>query len=396
MGLLNMAAVNSIFFLNIAVESLEDNTQVFELLKHVKAGWELENLECERFDGGLVNEMKVFYQQTDVNRDDAVVIRVFDNRLRTISQRRTEFVAMQIAHTAGCFPAIHASFTNGVVYKYAKGRRPDFKDLLKPEVIADITSKIYRLHNTDTESMTLLDQAGEHAKYDGGTDVFSRAKLTMSKIPKKVEDSDRNDAFQNLRQKFTDEMLLAEFDFVKQIYEEIQMLKVFSHGDLHPRNMVINDDSSEVIFVDFEVTGFNYECWDLSYLLSMRPLYGAVGWADKSEPDISEATRLLYIKGYLTAKFKSLGKEAAQISDLDIEFLDLQLKLMDLLVYCHILVAGLGLVIMPRGDVLSVIPLAYKKYMSLKHSINDIKERYMELKRILPPVGEMDLWFGHS
>ena len=380
-----MAAVNSIFFLNITLENLDDNAKVFEILRHFKPGWVLGNLECERFHGGVVNEMKMFYQQTDVGRDDAVVVRVFNDHLGSITPRRTEFLALQIAHAAGCFPTIHASFKNGVMYKYAKGRMPDFKDLLKPEVIADITSKMYRLSKIDMDSLTLVDQDGAPAKYDGGTDMFSRAISFLNGIPKEVADPDRNNAFQNLRQKFNDEMLLAEFDFVKQVYDEVDIPMVFSHGDTHLRNMVINDVNGEVTFLDFEVTGFNYEGWDLSNLLSMRPLFDALGWADKSEPDISEATRLLYIKGYLTAMFKSLGKEPDQISDLDIEFLDLQMKLVDLLMYCYFIVGGLGMVVLPHGDILSIIPVAYEKYMSLKYSINDIKTRYLELKKMLPP-----------
>ena len=111
--------------------------------------------------------MKVFYQESDISRDDAVVVHVFSDLSGTTNPRRTEFLALQIAHAVGCFPTIHASFTNGVVYKYAKGRMPGFIDLLKPEVIADITSKVYRLNHIDLESLALLDRDGIPAKYDG-------------------------------------------------------------------------------------------------------------------------------------------------------------------------------------------------------------------------------------
>ena len=378
-----MATVDSIMFLSITVDDIDDDKNIIELVRHFKPGWNLENLECKQLEGGIVNEMKMFYQRVDVSHDDAVVVRVFDDRLADINPRRTEFQALQIAHAAGCFPTIHASFNNGVVYKYARNRVPDFHDILKPEVIADITNKLYSLNHIDLESLKLLDREGNPSKYDEQLDVLSRMKLFFDKIPTEVEDPDRNGRFQLLRQKFTNEMLLEEYGFVKQVYEEAKMPLMFCHGDLHLHNMVINDESNEIMFLDFEVTGFNYGCWDLSYLLSMRPFFGAIGWADKSEPDISEATRLLYIKGYLTAMFKRLGKEADQISDLDIEFMDLQVRFMDLLVYYHFMVLGLSLVMFPGADLIRLVPVTYERYISLKDSIDVMKARYAELKKLL-------------
>ena len=394
-----MAAKNPIIFLNITVENIEEKSQVFEILKHVKPGWVLEDLVYNGFDTGCVNGTKVFYQRKDDKRDDAVIVRVFSDGLGDANPRESEFLAMQIAHAAGCFPAIHASFTNGVVYKYAKGRVLCHKDLVKPDVIADITRKVYHLNHINLESVTLLNRQGGPAKLDGKANVLSRIKRFIHNIPTELEDPDRNNRFQDFRQKFSDEMLLAEYEFVKQLYEDIQMPVVFSHGDLHPHNMIIDDESNEITFVDMELTGFSYGCWDLSYLLSAKPFYDAFGWTDKAEPDISEATRRMYIKGYLAAMFKEMGKEAGQMSDLDIEFMDLQFKLEELSVQCFFMIAGLGAAALPRVDTTLIILLANEKYTALKYSINDIKARYVELKQALRHLdfsnktGRMEFWF---
>ena len=393
-----MAAKNPIIFLNITVENIEEKSQVFEILKHVKPGWMLADLVYNGFDTGCVNGTKVFYQRKDDKRDDAVIVRVFSDGLGDANPRESEFLAMQIAHAAGCFPTIHASFTNGVVYKYAKGRVLCHKDLVKPDVIADITHKVYHLNHIDLESLTLLNRHGGPAKLDGKTNVLSRIKRFVNNIPTELEDQDRNKRFQDFRQKFSDEMLLAEYEFVKQLYEDIQMPVVFSHGDLHPHNMVIDDESNEITFVDLELTGFSYGCWDLCYLLSMKPFYDAFGWTDESEPDISEVTRLMYIKGYLAAMFKQSGKEAGQMSDVYIEFMDLQFKLQELSVQCFFMIGGLGAAALPRVDTTLIILLANEKYTALKYSINDIKARYVELKQTLRHLdfsnktGRMEFW----
>ena len=149
-----------------------------------------------------------FYQQIDDTQDDAVILRVYGDGFGDASSRDTEFLVMQIAHAAGCFPIVHVSIKDGVVYKYAKGRVLGFKDVLKPEVIADITSKIYRLNHIDLESLTLLDMEGKPAKYDGQIDMISRIGLFIKNISKDIEDGDQNNRFQNFRQKFTNAMLL--------------------------------------------------------------------------------------------------------------------------------------------------------------------------------------------
>ena len=344
--------------------------------------------------------MKVFYQQRDVQRDDAVIVLVYGHGWGWASPKVTEFLAQQIANAAGCFPTLRASFKDGVVYNYAKGRVLNFNDLSKPWVIADITSKIYNLNHIDVESLTLLDRDGEPTKYDGKRNVLSRIEVLFKQIKqiKKIEDEDRNNSFQNFRQKFTNEMLLEEYEFIQQVYDEVQMPVVFAHGDLQPHNMVIDDESNEVMFVDFDSTGYSYGCWDLSHLLSMKSYYDVVGWTDESEPDTSEATRMMYIKCYLVAMFKSLGKDTEQISDVDIEFMELQFKLVELSVHFHFLLTYLALATVPWADALRMIPPTSEKYTTLKSSINDIKVRYLELKTALPcldscKTGRLVSWF---
>ena len=109
---------------------------------------------------------------------------------------RTEFLALQFANAVVYFPTIHVSFTDGIVYTYAKSRVPSFEDLLKPEVIADITGKMCRLHHINLDLLTNLDRDGIPAKYDGKINVFAWVKLFLDKIPSEVEDTDRNDRFQ--------------------------------------------------------------------------------------------------------------------------------------------------------------------------------------------------------
>ena len=61
-------------------------------------------------------------------------------------------------------------------------------------------------------------------------------------------------------------MILDKYEFVKPVPEGVQLPPVFSDEDLHPRNIALNDENNEVMFLDLEITGFNNGFGDLSYL----------------------------------------------------------------------------------------------------------------------------------
>ena len=76
--------------------------------------------------------MTCFYQVTDKEKHDALLVIVCDlETLHLPLEREKEFLNLQVAHAAGCFPAIVASFRNGVIYNHEPDRVVNFLDLTK-------------------------------------------------------------------------------------------------------------------------------------------------------------------------------------------------------------------------------------------------------------------------
>ena len=69
---------------------------------------------------------------------------------------------MQIAHKIGAFPKVYATFQNGMVYKYFKGRTLNFHDLNNPAIIKDLAQKLYKYQHTDVQARNLC-QIGKEA-----------------------------------------------------------------------------------------------------------------------------------------------------------------------------------------------------------------------------------------
>ena len=97
--------------LTVRAEAIEED--VFPILKALRPEWERRTLLSEFFDKGFVNNMVCFYHREDEHRSEAVVVRVYGAAVGDFNPKDKKFMNLQIAHAAGCFPAIHAFLTMG-------------------------------------------------------------------------------------------------------------------------------------------------------------------------------------------------------------------------------------------------------------------------------------------
>ena len=68
-------------------------------------------------------------------------------------KREKEFLTMQVARAAGCFPAIVAAFKNGVIYEYEPGRIVTSHDLVKPDIVKKVVQQLHLFQHIDLDSL---------------------------------------------------------------------------------------------------------------------------------------------------------------------------------------------------------------------------------------------------
>ena len=282
--------------------------------------------------------MLCFYQKSDDKRTDGLVVRICGTTVNI--SREKEILSLQIAHAAGCFPAVLATFKNGLVYPYVQGRMATFTDLTQPPVIKELTRLIYNLQHTNPQELDLFDRQGNRTEFKKFETTLGPIKRCLARIPNKATDSAMDEVFQQIRKELTDDVLREEFGFLEKFYNGFPEPIVLCHNDLQPWNILINDETGELTILDYELTSRNLDMHDFARLWDKRIFYEVLGFCDKDEPVFNDDIKRLYFQGYLEAKRMNGGDDGGDTPDTDIELLDTQARILDIMYgICHIIIA---------------------------------------------------------
>ena len=283
------------------------------------------------------------------------------------SSRDREFLSMQLAGSAGCFPPVFACFNNGVVYKFAKGRGVTYHDVVKPDFIRELTSKLHALHNVDLESARVFNRNGESTTFGCNPDPFGRMAAFIRKIPQSLKNPERDSQLKRYRTVLTNEVLWGELKYLKSLLAKSNLPLSFVHNDFHPGNIVIDDTTGTVTIVDYEFVSFGYEYTDLSALLLQRNCIVAAKLVPPDVPEITDETRQMYIIAYENAK---CNNEFDSIDDERMDVLQKQYRLADL--------ANLGFYMASYMAISDVEGLDV-----FLDAVEGIRAKYYDLKKLL-------------
>ena len=287
-----------------------------------------------------------------------------------------------MAEAAGCFPPIYASFENGIIYKYAKGRVISFHDIVKPEVTQEFCQKLYDLHHIDVDSLQLLDRTGRPAKFDKSPRPLDCMNDLIHQIPESLENPIWNDKFQRQRQQLTDKVLKDETEFIKASLEEVDLPVTLVHNDFHPGNILIDDNSGTITFLDMELSKFSYEYIDLSGILMQRDIQVHCGQVPPDVPEITDEIRLQYIMAY-EAVGVSRGHESGNAREgKHIDLLKAQMCLIDFVNAGYYMTAGMAWCALDGLEAFLDIMEDFKgRYYKQKMNISQLLDRIKQLSQ---------------
>ena len=365
---------------------------VTPLLAEVRPMWG-SRYQWRLLKGGTVNTTAIFWQEGDSDKSDAIVVRIYSDAVAHIVSREDEFMAMQIAHAAGCFPAIYASFGNGVMYRYAHGRIATYVDYVKPEVIRAIARAFSKLHHVDVSSLELWDRRGQPATFDMTLRTPIGLEKRLTSMPTHVKGANRDRLFQQYRAEVTDEVLRSEVDYMRSVMEQVQLPVGFSHGDCGITNILYDDQTGAVTLVDWELSACHYRSRDVAYFVFNHKVYMELQELTKPEdPDITPEVRDLWLRNYLEAMYEDKGLDPSTIRDSDLEMMSIEHEIMQIHGSLEFLLVAIAFTDLAVGcDFLARIPVAKDRYFSTKDQLPQLVERYLELKR-----SNGHIWGGES
>ena len=383
---LNMASVEAaIRYFDMVIDGRNLIDEVFPILETLRPKWTKGALCEEKYSEGYVNAMCCVYQKSDTKRQDALVVRVYGIEIGTMLTRDKEFLNLQIGHVTGCFPAIVASFQNGLIYKYEPGRTMTFKDLNAPETIKTIVHTLYKLIHVDFDSLSLVNRKGEPVSYDRNPRTFLETAGFIKMIPAETKDETKKEAFKKCRLEVTDEYLNKEYEYVQDVLEVLKLPMSFSHGDFHPRNMVINDETGKVTFIDYEMSGFHYDGIDIVNLFGCRGMFDVIGVKidECDDKNITPESRELYAREYVEAKKEGDETENDEIINDKVDLTLLGWRILEIVMKFQILVMGLAFVdteFNKKLDLVKVVEYVRGEYEKKRGELHSLRDKYLAVR----------------
>ena len=377
-----MAHKASFKYFDIRINKDNVKEDITDLLLSLKPNWTKDDLCQQEYSDGYINSMTCFYQRNDEQRNDALVARVYGLEGQDMPvEREKELLTMQVAHAAGCFPTIFAAFKNGIIYEYEPGRIVNFHDLVKPDIVKKVAHQLYRFQHIDVDSLELVDRSGETVKYDKTPKTIETIPIMIERIPTDPKSERNKDMFHEYRKTLTDEYLMREYEFVKSIFDEVKLPLALNHGDFHPRNMIINDETGKLTFIDYEISTVNYEVSDLSRFFGNKEMYDKYNLCKPDEPDITDDIRSLYLREYLNAKHEKEGRMDDVVTDKEMEILDTQLRIMQIFSTFSLLILSLLVVDISFKDLhfLDSLGDSIAKYETTKNDLPTLRDKYLKL-----------------
>ncbi|CAG8560293.1 1434_t:CDS:2 [Funneliformis mosseae] len=204
-----------------------ETSNLFECSSHVVlkifTDWKKEDLELVQFKDGITNKL---VKCTNKALNFSVLIRAYGNKSEVLIDRKQEIYNLVTLSSLGMSPPFYGRFSNGLVYGFIEGTAfsvPDLSNSCKSSLVAE---HLAAWHNVNI--------AGE-------------------KKPK---------LFVTLK-KWLKEELNAELTNLELELTKVNSPVVFCHNDLLYGNIIYNETTKKVSFIDYEYGCYSYRGFDI-------------------------------------------------------------------------------------------------------------------------------------
>ncbi|XP_070545797.1 ethanolamine kinase 1-like [Ptychodera flava] len=235
--------------INVTVDENNPEPGALELMKTVRPEWMAKKIQLKVFTGGVSNKLLGCYLPE--NTRDMVLIRVYGNKSKSMVDRAKEIETFQVLFKAKCGPELHCCFNNGICYQYVPGETIDL-DMVKSEKIYPlIANKMAKLHTLKPEDGKQILNAG----------LFPIMKKVYQMIPREFENEEVNRRFQENIPSY--DQLGKEIEELETKLVPLNSPIVFCHNDLSSGNIVYDEQTEDIAFIDFDEAFYSYQGFDI-------------------------------------------------------------------------------------------------------------------------------------
>lgn len=314
-------------WLHLSLElNLDTYRDIFysHILPLVKPEWRAEELEYHVFESGVTNTLVAFYQRhlgLQNSGKDVVLLRIDGKGTEKIINRTDEVITILSLSQRGLCPPLYAQLENGLCYGYSPGRRLKVHE----------TSSNYAIMRKIARAMAEL-HSMEIPRHFKDREPFLWMKIAelLKSAPSSFSDPNMQAAF--VASIGSIEKLRGEIEFTRDlILKGCSSPVVFCHNDIHSANIIYNEETDDIILIDYEYAGPNYSAFDIAH--HFCEFSGVENVDYQRYPD--EAVQKMWIQMYLEEMQKVKAGTALPIQEKVVH--DLYCEVNTIVLGCHLI-----------------------------------------------------------
>jgi len=234
--------------LEITIQDI-DIESVKDLIKEVRPHWKIENCHHRVFSKGITNSSAVYYIG---DFKEPFVIRQNGELSDKFVDRKKEILAFKRLADAKICPPLIATFRNGVIMEYFRGKMLNDKNIADKAVAKDVAQEIAKMHRDVKLLPTEIDE-----------DIVRQTSDFINLLPEKFSKASVCELVHKLKVR-TKQELLAELEIARNLISKQSTPLVFCHNDMLPDNMLYEEDIRKVNIIDFEYQSPNPAAFDIA------------------------------------------------------------------------------------------------------------------------------------
>ncbi|KAK3925447.1 Ethanolamine kinase 1 [Frankliniella fusca] len=223
-----------------------------QVIASIRPKWKLSDVKYKLFTDGITN--KLIHCSVP---DDVLLIRVYGKNTDLLIDRGAETRNIKLLERACFAPRLFATFRNGLAYEFAPGSTLDAASVRDPAVYPLVARRVAQLHALRPEEDLLVEP---HQLRPLLWDILDKYQALLR--------GGRGQGERAREQRFAEDFggldrLEAEIRDLQSHLSPLGSPIVMCHNDLLLANVILSPNRSNVVFIDYEYAGLNYQAFDI-------------------------------------------------------------------------------------------------------------------------------------
>ncbi|TPX62686.1 hypothetical protein PhCBS80983_g00349 [Powellomyces hirtus] len=221
-------------------------TGVETVLHHFFPSWKVEtDVKYVQCTAGITNKLvRCIHKPSDTS----VLIRIYGKGTDVLIDREQEMQNLLTLSNIGLSPPIHGRFENGLVYGFVPGAQFSVEDMRDPHKSSLVAAQLARWHKVEMPGVKAAPK------------LFSTMWQWLDEVPATYSDPEKEAKFTTSLHMTEIRKELAE---MQQTLEALNSPVTFCHNDLLSGNIVYDEKTDSVAFIDYEYGSLSYRGFDI-------------------------------------------------------------------------------------------------------------------------------------